>query len=311
MKALVIPTIRESSIKCFLESWRPVKDWDVVILVEDNPQKTFDIDVDHHFCWSDIDTDLGGDSWIISRRDSAIRSYGFYKAYQMGADYIFTLDDDCLPTRDRSYFCDEHIKNLEKTPKWCESVLGYRTRGLPYENFGLMKNVKFSMGLWEGIPDFDAINMLSNSSNQIQLTPNRIIPKGQYFPFCGMNFAFKRDVTPLTFFALMGYNTPFGRFDDIWFGIICKKICDHLDFSISCGTPHIYHSKASNAFDNLVKEAPGIKMNEHFWEAIDNIELQKNTPISCMEEIGVALSEHDDAYMKKLGKAVVLWAKLF
>lgn len=311
MKVLVVPTIRQSSIESFLQAWHPIKDWDAILLVEDNPQKTFEAKVDYHFCWSDIDSDLDRDSWIISRRDSAIRSYGFYKAYQMGAKYIFTLDDDCLPTNNQIKFCEEHIKNLEETPKWCESVLGHRTRGLPYKNLGLLNNVMFNMGLWEGIPDFDSINMLSGTSNQINLTPNRLIPKGQYFPFCGMNFAFKREATPLTYFALMGYNTPFGRFDDIWFGVICKKICDHLDFAISCGTPYIFHSKASNAFDNLVKEAPGIKANESFWEIIDNVKLQEKTPCSCMKELGVALVLNDDAYIKKLGQAIVAWAGLF
>ena len=45
MRALVVPTIRLASIKNFLDLWNPIKDWDVTIVVEDNPEKTFDIDV--------------------------------------------------------------------------------------------------------------------------------------------------------------------------------------------------------------------------------------------------------------------------
>jgi reversibly glycosylated polypeptide/UDP-arabinopyranose mutase len=310
MRALVVPTIRLASIKNFLDLWNPVKDWDVTIIVEDNPEKTFDIDVDYHFSWKDIDNDLLEDSWIISRRDSSIRSYGFYKAYQMGADYIFTLDDDCLPLKNQK-FCQEHVDNLEKTSKWCESVLGFRTRGIPYKNLGLLKNVVFSMGLWEGVPDFDAIHMLADCVGPLRLTETRVMPRGQYFPFCGMNFAFKREVTPMCLFALMGQGSPFGRFDDIWFGVICKKICDHLNYFITCGKPYIYHSKASDAFNNLVKEAPGIKFNENFWQIVDDIVLTGSTSVDCMKEIGDALEKQDEEYLKKFGKAIQIWSNLF
>lgn len=312
MKALIVPTIRSHCILEFLEAWKDVKDWDITILVEDNPKKTFHADVDYHFCWEDIDADLGDLSWIISRRDSAIRSYGFYKAWQLGADYIFSLDDDCFPI-DGVKFCEEHIKNLDNSPKWCESVLGFRTRGLPYQNFGKLDNVKFSVGLWEGVPDYDSINTLAGKNSKLQIGPTRIVPKGQYFPFCGMNFGFKKEVTPLVYFALMGNGYPFGRFDDIWFGIICKKICDHLGYLISCGHPCVYHSKASNVFNNLVKEAPGIKYNENFWEFIDNIQLQHTSPVVCMKEISLAMkyAEIEDNYLKKYGEAIQGWASLF
>ncbi len=310
MRALVVPTIRLASIKNFLDLLNPIKDWDITIVVEDNPEKTFDIDVDYHFSWKDINNDLLEDSWIISRRDSSIRSYGFYKAYQMGADYIFTLDDDCLPLKNQK-FCQEHVDNLEKTSKWCESVLGFRTRGIPYKNLGLLEKVVFSMGLWEGVPDFDAVHMLADCIGPLRLTETRVMPRGQYFPFCGMNFAFKREVTPMCLFALMGQGSPFSRFDDIWFGVICKKICDHLNYFITCGKPYIYHSKASDAFNNLIKEAPGIKFNENFWQLIDDIVLTRTTSVDCMKEIGDALEKQDEEYLKKFGKAIQIWSNLF
>ena len=309
MRALVVPTIRETSIKDFLESWQSVDDWDVIIVVEDNPEKSFDIEVDYHFCWKDIDGDLRDDSWIISRRDSAIRSYGFYKAYQLGAEYIFTLDDDCFPIVG-SNFCEEHLDNLENTTKWCDSVLGYRTRGLPYKNFGNLSNVKLSMGLWEGVPDLDAVNTLVNYQ-ELKLSDTRVMPVGQYFPICGMNLAFKSEITPLTYFPLMGEGYLFKRFDDIWFGIMCKKICDHLGFSITCGKPYIHHSRASDVFDNLIKEAPGIKYNEKFWEIIDNMNLKSDSISDCMKEIGISLEQKDDEYLKKLGRAIQIWTGLF
>ena len=310
MKVLVVPTIRETSLKKFLDLWLKVEHWDEIIIVEDNPHKSFDVPFEHHYSWNEIEYELGFSSWIISKRDSAIRSFGFLKAHQIGAKYIFTLDDDCLPCEGQK-FCEEHIKNLEETPKWTDSVLGFRTRGLPYQNFGKMNNVAFSMGLWEGVPDLDAIHMLTNHTEPLILPKTRIMPKNQYFPFCGMNFAFKREFAVLTYFPLMGKNSPFGRFDDIWFGIICKKICDHLDLAITVGEPYIYHSKASNAFDNLVKEAPGIKFNETFWKIVDSIKLDGKSPTFCMKEIGAGLLSNEDDYISRLGKALDIWANHF
>lgn len=309
MKVLVVPTIREASIKQFLEEWKKHESWDSIIVVEDSPTKTFDIDVDFHYSWKDIDAIFKEDSWIFSRRDSAIRSFGFWKAYLIGADYIFTLDDDCLPIPGVN-FIDDHIKNLNQTDRWCDSVLGLRTRGKPYFNLGILNDVKFSVGLWENVPDLDAIHMLAGTES-VPLPETRIIPKGQYFPFCGMNFCFKREVAPLTYFPLMGENSPYRRFDDIWFGVICKKICDHLGYHISCGKPYINHSKASNAFDNLIKEAPGVKLNETFWETIDAIKLTATTPKECVSEIGDGLLNDSDEYLKKVGKALKIWSAAF
>jgi len=316
MKILVVPTIRENSAKEFIEAWKDEADWDHIIFVEDNPNNTFKINQNEscsHCSWADIDKDFGGNSWIISRRDSAIRSYGFWKAHKMGADYIFTLDDDCRPLE--KGFCEKHINNIENTPRWESSILGERLRGIPYFNLGSQKNIAFNMGLWQGVPDYDSVRSLSEGipTDFKPPTHNRIIPHGSYFPFCGMNFSFKREMTPLTYFPLMGVNSPFSRFDDIWFGIIAKKICDHLGLLISVGGPAILHERASNVLNNLVKEAPGIKENETFWEAIDEIELESDTPLICMKEVSKWLcwKHFEDTYLGKLGMAMQLWCEFF
>ena len=326
-KLLVVPTIREKCIQEFLEAWMSdsLGGWDEVVIVEDNPEPTFKLKRPdrpiYHFSWKDIESDLGEDSCIISRRDSAIRSYGFWKAHQMGADYIFTLDDDCFPTDSidsEHTFCNQHIKMIEETPKWTESILGLRTRGLPYINKGKMTNVVANMGFWENTPDFDAVETIAKYNCNIKgfkvpANVNRIIPSGQYFPLCGMNFAFKRKVAVLSYFPLMGINSPYRRFDDIWFGIIFKKICDHLKLAVSVGGPTINHLRASEPMVNLVKEAPGIALNEKFWEIIEGIYLspEDSTPERCMFVIGEKLINMDDNYIQRLGEAICKWTRLF
>lgn len=320
--ALVIPTIRETSIKQFLEAWQcgpdhwgNTKNWDHIIVVEDNPEKTFNIKVDHHVSWKEIEDDLKEDAWVISRRDSAIRCYGFLLAHRLGADFVFTLDDDCLPTKeyevDTYAFVKKHLRNIGNTPKWISSVPHQRTRGLPYKNFGLLNNVAFSVGLWEGVPDLDSLNYLACPDTKLQLPPTRVMPTGQYFPFCGMNFAFRKEVSPLTYFPLQGEGRPFRRFDDIWFGVIAKKVCDHLGLFMTCGEPYVHHYKASDPFVNLVKEAPGIAYHEAFWEIIDSIVLRSHSPLDCMYEIGNDLQNEDGEYLKDLGRAISTWCSFY
>src|SRR5713226_3359616 len=97
--AIVVPTIRESCVTEFLASWRNEFAAHLVIVVEDNPEKTFDISGPNirHFCWADIDRELGSSSWIIPRRTDCVRSFGYYQAHASGVDMIVTLDDDCYP----------------------------------------------------------------------------------------------------------------------------------------------------------------------------------------------------------------------
>jgi len=97
--SVVVPTIREQCFYTWVEKWKTLLNNYEVIVIEDNPHKTFNVNLSvfKHFSWKEIDTELGDDSWIIPRRTSAIRSFGFYKAYQGGADVVITLDDDCYP----------------------------------------------------------------------------------------------------------------------------------------------------------------------------------------------------------------------
>ena len=307
MNILVVPTIRENCIKPFLGLWQ--HKFDEVVVIEDNPTKTFALDIPHHYSWKEIKDEWGDDSWIISKRDSAIRAWGFWKAYKLNAKIIFTLDDDCLP--DDDCFVNLHLNNLYQTPKWTNLIPGLRTRGLPYRNFGNL-DVVANVGLWTGVPDFDGANQLINPINNFYPpVENRVIPHGEYFPFTGMNFCFKREVAILSYFPLMGDGQPYNRFDDIWFGIIFKKVCDHLNYYITAGRPFVKHEKASDPFVNLIKEAPGIKMNETFWEYIEKINLKSQQPHECMLEICTALYQEKDPYLKKLGQAISIWAQRF
>ncbi len=202
---------------------------------------------------------------------------------------------------------------MESVTKWAESVPYQRTRGLPYHNKGKLDSVVMSVGLWVGVPDFDSIQTLSAPVLDNFEPPKytRLLANGQYTPICGMNLAFKREAAPLCYFPLMGLNSPYNRFDDIWFGILAKKICDHLRLHISCGMPFVYHDRHSNPFVNLQKEAPGIAFNENFWTIVDKIKLESTTIRDCVKEVAKNLLQCNDSYVSTLGKAMQVWETLF
>jgi len=336
--SVVVPTIRESSILRFLNEWRKIFEKENVnlIIIEDNPQKTFNIPSNtykftiNHYSWEDIEIDLGEDSWIIPRRTSAIKSYGFWKAYQKKADLIIALDDDCYPI-------ENYIKNFQKGNliqiykknlfenkfkelSWFSTINKIKPRGLPYKNLERIiqsKEIILNHGLWANIPDLDAKTQLS-----LKKIPkiekyflNQLIPLGKYFPMCGMNLGWKKDLTPTMYFLLMGKDKNekswgFDRFDDIWAGIFTKKICDHLGYRIISGYPVVWHDRASDPYKNLKKEKSGMKVNEYLWQEVDKIKLTKGSFKECYRELAEKLNIKNE-YFKKLKKAMIMWSELF
>lgn len=312
--SIVIPTIREASIIKFLKEWKPFFGECQIIVVEDNPTKTFDIKGVEHYSWKEIDAELKKDSWIIPRKSSSIKSFGFLKAYHSGADIIVSLDDDCYPHDDT--FLNQHVINLDTlhTLKWTNTLMHTNVvfpRGFPYDIRNKNETV-ISHGLWLDNPDLDAISEIANEKYSINenTTITELIPYNNYFPMCGMNLAFKREVAPAMYFMLMGKNYPYDRFDDIWAGIFVKKICDHLEKVITNGLPYIRHIKASNKWVNLIKEAPGLEINEWLWKEVDKIKLTKHDFKSCYIELAKQLPERNDYFMT-LKKAMQLWANQF
>lgn len=320
---LVVPTIRDLK---FLNEWRSSFSNCHLIVVEDKKECSVHISNKKflsiaHYSWKDIDKDLGKNSWIISRHNAGIRSYGFWKAYQKGADVIITLDDDCYPTDDR--LVEGHLGNLTfKAPdRWVNTYPDPKwmfTRGVPYNNRSKIR-VGVSHGIWSGALDLDGISevKLKKLLNEPKYPPIRqIIPLNYYYPMCSMNLAFIREITPLMFFPMMGETPkgkewPYNRFDDIWAGIFSKKIMDHLNLEVISGSPIVHHKKASKPTENHIKEMSGLKVNETLWKLIDEVKLTKNTPKACYVELASKINFPKNNYFQKLKKAMVIWANLY
>lgn len=327
--ALVVPSIRRESIERFVREWTPTGLFDRtdLILIEDNPTATFELrDVRgiEHWSWAEIDGHEW--SWIIPRRSDTVRSFGYWLAWTRGYQFLMTLDDDCYPARGYEELDLLHKEALHRT-RWFNTLNSVRPRGVPYRNLG-SRPVHVNHGIWQGVLDYDAPQQLVDPVPETYTHDNRIVPHGAYHPFCGMSAMWRREAIPLSYHLLMGYiksirrgfenfiePLPFDRFGDIWCGIIQKRVCDHLGWVVSTGTPYIHHDRASDPFRNLIKEAPGIAENETFWERIDAVRLDGlRTPTECYRGVAAAVrgfgGEHA-AYWARLGDAMERWSLLF
>lgn len=320
---LVIPTIRDLR---FLKDWGDKLSGCHLLVIEDAPVKSIDIPIKFfksisHYSWEEIDRDLGKNSWIISRRNAGIRSYGFWKAFKLGADIIMTIDDDCFPTNDD--FVSGHLDNLNfKGPeKWLNTYPDPKwmySRGIPNKVRNKVK-MGISHGIWSGALDLDGDteSRLPNLLKEKPYAPIRqVIPFNYYYPMCSMNLAFTREITPLMFFPMMGESPigkkwPYDRYDDIWAGIFSKKIMDHLEIGVVNGSPIVQHKKASKPKENRAKEMSGLKLNEMLWERADAIKLTAKTPKACYIEMAQNIDFPKNSYFNKLKEAMIIWAKLF
>jgi reversibly glycosylated polypeptide/UDP-arabinopyranose mutase len=122
-----------------------------------------------------------------------------------------------------------------------------------------------SHGVWEGVADWDAPTQLVLGARPVTFYRGPI-PKGVYYPMCGMNLAFARKLLPWMYFAPMGPRMGLDRFADIWCGIESKRAIDAHGWAVVSGYATVYHSRASNVWANLQKEAKGLPLNEGFWQ---------------------------------------------
>ena len=321
---VVVPTIREECMQQFLAAWEPEFGGVEMIVVEDHPEPSFELRTDalvEHVSWRDIDDQLGELSWIVPRRTDCVRSFGYWLAWQRQPDLIVTLDDDCLPTPQTGPigFLEQHWQRLEaggEHDAWVSTTDGTIPRGVPYHERGRRQPCVINHGLWENVIDFDAVTQLSQVRQSGPVTfVERTVPRGSFYPMCGMNLAFRPQIVPAMYFMLMGRDWGVDRFGDIWCGLFSKRICDHLGLAVNSGGPHVHHARASNVWANLRKEALGMERNETLWRLVDDTVLTERSVRGCYAELAAAVGEAAgqgrDGYLVSLARAMDAWAELF
>jgi reversibly glycosylated polypeptide/UDP-arabinopyranose mutase len=307
----------------FLAAWEPEFAGHELVVVEDNPARSFTLRSSaaiSHYCWEDIDERLGDDAWIVPRRTDCVRSFGYWEAWRRKPDMIVTLDDDCLPPKEGPRgFLQAHWQRLQQRGEhdaWVSTTNGTIPRGVPYHTRQRQSRCVINHGLWTNVIDFDAITQLAQVRTPTPVDfPDQTIPRGAFYPMCGMNLAFRPEIAPAMYFQLMGKDWGVDRFGDIWCGLWSKRICDHLGLAVNSGSPTVHHARASNVWANLRKEATGMERNETLWRLADDTVLTATTPAGCYRQLATAVraagAAADDDYLRRLGTAMERWAELF
>jgi hypothetical protein len=236
------------------------------------------------------------------------------------------IDDDTLPHEEWDFF-GRHLDNLDyegelesvrSDERWVNVLYqnaeehGLYPRGYPYSAMDesvetrtrTVENVVASQGLWTNVPDLDAVRILMDGDleGQAQTRTEKsdfagdfVADVGQYLTVCSMNLAFEREVIPAFYQLPMDDNEwEVGRFDDIWSGVFLKRAADLLDGEVLSGYPLCEHNKAPRpTFDDLNNEVPGLELNEHVWEVVDDAGADATTWTEAAEAMADALADGD------------------
>jgi len=274
---------------------------------------------------------------VIPKRCHAETSFGFLVSYEEQPDLVIEIDDDVF-LNSKQDFVLEHANNLfdgqgvlvRSKNGWYNTMdnLVLNTdarifpRGHPYSVESRTEKYTFSndqgncvlnMGLWIGNPDLDAVTILSQGGldGRCKIEAKRCIRskvcvgKGTYFAVCSMNTAFVPKVIPAFYQLYLNY-LDVDRFDDIWSGLVLKKIADNLEDRVSLGEPIVLHRKRPrNVFGDLTKELEGMIINEKFWKIInkaelDNIESYFDGYRSLINSVSKQIDEFESNIHKKI-----------
>lgn len=293
--SVVVPSNRPEKLKDFLEAWQPLFDkYDVnLIVVEDSPKG-----------WKGIPD-------FIPRRTDMIRSWGFYLAWGAGSDYTLTLDDDTRPIGDPFAQYEREFTKGRPFSKYFSvgqlTTADVEMRGFPYKDRRLA-SVGVQYGGWDGVMDFDAPTQLAVPQFPFNSFTggNIAVPVGSPTTCCIMNCAFKTSLTPIMW-QLPMLEGKYNRFGDIWSGLFIKKALDGMgEVLVINGYAVIAHERASNPFANIVREAPGMEINEGLWDALSGETYREITDSAAEYFAGF-----DPAYAKHFKESRDLWLKLY
>jgi Reversibly glycosylated polypeptide len=280
----------------------------------------------------------------MPHKSAASRNVGHYIAYQEGFDVIIALDYDC---RTRRNWFTTHLKHLSdvadypaSTPSqpggWINSIgcEGFFARGYPYElrsselslecEVTTTGTVKLNMGVWDNILDLNGIDKLQtappaepmvNATNRVALGP---------LPLCGMNTAFRAELTPAYFFLpdLWVDGWQLSRHDDIWGGYILEALMQCRGDMYTYGHPIVEHTRQTPLERVVVMEHWMHLMSMGFYDVVDdamsNIRADDYTTMyaNFVDEYLRAVDRstrpsHYKTIYKELGNWMTRWSKAF
>lgn len=277
----------------------------------------------------------------IPHKSSACRNFGHYVAYNEGFETIIALDYDC---RVGPGWLEQHLASLTPVTnaralsgRWINTIEqeGIYARGYPYEFRDAVENpviesvasgeVKLNIGVWENILDLNGIDKLQRDPPYEPglRADSNYIALGN-IPVCGMNTAFRAELTPAYFFMpdVVVNGWRISRHDDIWGGYVLKRLMDRRGDLVSFGRPVVEHTRQSPIRSVVVVEHYTHLLGSLFFDLID--EAAAEVAVSDYAQMFAALTEeylsrlgraplprHYKQVLQEIGSAMERWAALF
>jgi len=239
------------------------------------------------------------------------RNVGMMLAYEQNADLVITIDDDNYIVSGQDYFGSHSVagsqtecKVISSSTGWFNVCQALRERnGIPFfprgyplaeRTFGsscadtgseTSARIAVNAGLWLGDPDIDAFARLTHKIESVDMkidfAPTFALAFGTWAPFDSQNTAFDRSVIPAYFLS------PYvGRYDDIFAGLIVRRIADHLGQHISFGQPLVRQVRnPHNLLVDFDRERFGYETCDRFCELLRRSKLTKQDYLGCAREI--------------------------
>jgi hypothetical protein len=298
---IVIPTNRS----VHLDYLTPLIESGARIIIVDDSEGS--VRVEHPqfkvYTWADRRRMLGPLENAIPKGNGACRDFGFYIAWKEAGndEIIVALDDDCLVYHadfvDRVEAALSDCVRPVATPKDVHlNILDLYAgmpgnlfpRGFPYAaraNFRpctfetvAQHAPKFSLGLWQGVFDINAIDKLHGPAylhkDASLHYESVILPPGCLVSVCSMNMQFRRELIPAVYQLPMHIEVLPGwvidRYGDIWGGHILKTLMDVRGDAMVAGGPMILHLKEGNFTRNIWQEHVCHLVNEEFLNILAN-----------------------------------------
>lgn len=296
---VVIPTNR----KIELEYLSPLIDAGARFIVIDDSEGS--IRIDHPsfkvYNWNHRKSILGKMDQYFPRKNGACKDFGFYLAWHNSdpSEIIISLDDDCrvyhpdFPAQVEKILSNEarpvlttQGKHVNVLDLYSQKDAHLYPRGYPYgerlNDSGpeFLRNesrpVTFSLGLWRGVFDVNAVDKLNGTAYDYPEAtlhhPSVIIEKGKLISVCAMNMHFRRECIPAIYQFPMHYQVMphwvIDRIGDIWGGFFLKILMDLKGEALAAGEPMIYHLKEGNLHRNIWQEQISNMVNDEMIQLL-------------------------------------------
>eukprot|EP00262_Sarcandra_glabra_P004893 TRINITY_DN16122_c0_g1_i1.p1 TRINITY_DN16122_c0_g1~~TRINITY_DN16122_c0_g1_i1.p1 ORF type:complete len:353 (-),score=46.10 TRINITY_DN16122_c0_g1_i1:288-1346(-) len=328
----VVIAALQSDLTTFMEEWRTIFSRYHLIIVKD-PGLEEDLQIPpgfNHDVYTKSDMDRIAGPTAVRFSGYSCRYFGYLMSRKK---YIVSIDNDCLPAKDDagqlSDAVAQHIVNLgtPATPFFFNTLYDpYRAgadfvRGYP---FSLRNGVTcvLSCGLWLNLADYDGPTQAvkPRERNIRYVDAVMTVPVRAMMPVSGINVGFDRTALGPAMFSGLRLSGEGKRrwetMEDVWCGLCCKIVCDHLGLGVKSGLPYVWRVDGGNVLESLKKEWQGVKLLEEVVPFFQSVRLSRTavTAEECVMEIAGLVRKQlglSDEVFVRTADAMEEWVKLW